>query len=169
MRPLLYICGPYTGHDSEETNDNISVAREYAIAAWRKGWAVFCPHLNTAHFEQYLPEIAHSERVDADLDIISRLEPDAMLLLPGWSSGSAGSAREFTLAQELDIETLGPYPTPNDVPVAPKLCPAYRRVHYETDSRDTCGSADRRCPAGVTCPIRKRCKGGLGKWTAANL
>ena len=30
MRPLLYICGPYTGMDSEETNNNISVAREYA-------------------------------------------------------------------------------------------------------------------------------------------
>ena len=90
MRPLLYICGPYTGMDSEETNNNISVAREYAIAAWRKGWAVFTPHLNTAHFEQYIHEIAHSEWVDADLDISSGRDPDAMLLRPGCQPGAWG-------------------------------------------------------------------------------
>ena len=158
MRPLLYICGPYTGMDSEETNNNISVAREYAIAAWRNGWAVFTPHLNTAHFEQYIPQIAHSEWVDADLDIISRLDPDAMLLLPGWSTGSVGSAREFTLAQEMDIETLGPYKTVGEVPAAPEQCPAYQQIRCETGKRDTCGSTERRCPPGVTCPIRRRCR-----------
>ncbi|MFA5674831.1 MAG: hypothetical protein WC912_10505, partial [Thermovirgaceae bacterium] len=92
--------------------------------------------------------------VDADLEILIRLDPDAMLLLPGWSSRSVGSAREFTLAQELGIETLGPYPTPDEVPAAPEQCPAYQQL----ENRDTCASIERRCPPGVTCPIRRRCK-----------
>ncbi len=158
MRPILYVCGPYTGKDNQETTDNIMRAREYAVVAWERGWAVFCPHLNTANFERYIPSIEHSEWVDADLEILARLDPDAMLLIPGWSSGSLGSAREFNRARELGIETIGPYQTPAEVPEAPKLCPSYRRVHYEIDDRDTCGSTERRCPPGVTCPIRRRCR-----------
>jgi hypothetical protein len=65
-----------------------------------------------------------------------------------------GSAREFTLAQELGIETLGPYPTPDEVPAAPEQCPAYQQL----ENRDTCASIERRCPPGMTCPIRRRCR-----------
>jgi len=157
VRPVLYICGPYSGPDTKVVTNHIMTARTHAIEAWRKGWTVFCPHLNTAHFERCIPEIEHSVWVGADLDIISRLDPDAILLLPGWS-GSQGSLREHRLASELGIKILGPYKCPEDVPAAPKLCPAYRRVHYETDSRDICGSADRRCPPGKICPVRRRCR-----------
>jgi len=157
MRPILYICGPYSGPDCKAVTNNIMAARAHAIEAWRRGWTVFCPHLNTAHFERCIPEIEHTAWVNADLDIISRLDPDAILLLPGWYN-SQGALREHSLAQEMDIKILGPVERPEDVPPAPKLCPAYRQVHYETDSRDTCGSLDCRCPPNKMCPIRRRCR-----------
>ncbi len=60
MRPILYVCGPYKGTDSTETTKNVMTARSYAIEAWRRGWTVFCPHLNSAHFERCIPEIRHA-------------------------------------------------------------------------------------------------------------
>jgi hypothetical protein len=158
MRPILYVCGPYTGTDSTETTKNVMTARSYAIEAWRRGWTVFCPHLNSAHFERCIPEIRHDGWINAYLDILRRLDPDAVLLIEGWS-GSPGAVFEYTTARdELRTEILGPFHSPDEMPRAPKLCPVYRQVHYETDSRDTCGSSDRRCPAGVSCPIRRRCR-----------
>ena len=53
-----------------------------------------------------------------------------------------------------------PPATPEAIPPATGrgVCEHYRQVHYETDSRDTCGSGRARCPAGKTCPIRGRCR-----------
>ncbi len=119
MRPLLYICGPYTGHDSEETNDNISVAREYAVAAARKGWMPFTPHLNTAGFEIDCPEISHQEWLDGDLAILRLLARAraAVLLLPGWEQ-SKGARLERDWAIHLNLEVFDPPTTPEAIPPA---------------------------------------------------
>ena len=119
MRPLLYICGPYTGMDSEETNNNIAVAREYAIAAARKGWMPFTPHLNTAGFEIDCPEISHQEWLDGDIAIL-RLLPRAraaLLLLPGWEQ-SKGARLERDWAIHLNLEVFGPPASPEAIPPA---------------------------------------------------
>jgi len=119
MRPLLYICGPYTGMDSEETNNNIAVAREYAIAAARKGWMPFTPHLNTAGFEIDCPEISHQEWLDGDIAIL-RLLPRAraaLLLLPGWEQ-SKGARLERDWAIHLNLEVFDPPATPEEIPPA---------------------------------------------------
>ena len=119
MRPLLYICGPYTGRDSQETNDNISRAREYAIAAVRNGWFPFTPHLNTAGFEIDCPEISHQEWLDGDIAIL-RLLPRAraaVLLLPGWEQ-SKGARLERDWAIHLNLEVFDPPTTPEAIPPA---------------------------------------------------
>ena len=119
MRPLLYICGPYTGRDSQETSDNISVARAHAVAAARKGWMPFTPHLNTAHFEEDCPEISNDDWIEGDLAIL-RLLPRAnaaVLMLPGWEL-SAGARLERDWAIHLNLEVFDPPATPDAIPPA---------------------------------------------------
>lgn len=161
MRPILYLSGPYTPANGRTVADNIVVARRYAAAAARKGWMPLTPHLNTAHFEEDCPEIPHSAWLAGDLAILDRLDPatDAMLLLPDWIE-SPGAVREYHRAVARGIEVIYPVTSPDAIPPATGrgVCEHYRQVHYETDSRDTCGSGRARCPQGKTCPIRGRCR-----------
>lgn len=160
-RPILYISGPYSAGNGRTVADNIAVARRYAVAAANAGWMPFTPHLNTAHFEVDCPDVSHEEWLAGDLAILDRLDPatDAMLLLPDWIE-SPGAVREYRRAVARGIEVIYPVTSPDAIPPATGrgVCEHYRQVHYETDSRDTCGSGRARCPQGKTCPIRRRCQ-----------
>ena len=161
MRPILYLSGPYTPANGRTVADNIAVARTHAEAAWRQGWAAFCPHLNSSGFEVTCPEIPHSAWLDGDLTILDRLDPatDAMLLLPDWIE-SPGAVREYHRAVARGIEVIYPVTSPDAIPPATGrgVCEHYRQVHCGTDSRDTCGSGRARCPLGKAWPIRGRCR-----------
>ena len=160
-RPILYIAGPYSAGNGRTVADNIAVARRYAVAAANAGWMPFTPHLNTAHFEVDCPNVSHEEWLAGDLAILDLLDPatDAMLLLPDWLE-SPGAVREYHRAMARGIEVIYPVTSPDAIPPATGrgVCEHYRQVHYETDSRDTCGSGRARCPPGKTCPIRRRCR-----------
>ena len=145
-RPILYISGPYSPANGRTVADNIAVARTHAEAAWRQGWAAICPHLNCAGFEVTCPDVSNPAT-------------DAMLLLPDWIE-SPGAVREYRRAVARGIEVIYPVTSPDAIPPATGrgVCEHYRQVHYETDSRDTCGSGRARCPPGKTCPIRRRCQ-----------
>ena len=160
-RPILYLSGPYSPGNGRTIAENIAIARSYAVAAARKGWMPFTPHLNTAHLEVDGPNISHEEWLAGDLAILDRLDPatDAMLLLPDWIE-SPGAVREYHRAVARGIEVIYPVTSPDAIPPATGrgVCEHYRQVHYETDSRDTCGSGRARCPQGKTCPIRRRCQ-----------
>ena len=161
MRPILYLSGPYSPGNGRTVAENIAVARAHAVAAARKGWMPFTPHLNTAHFEEDCPEISNDDWIEGDVAIL-RLLPRAraaVLMLPGWEQ-SAGARLERDWAIHLNLEVFDPPATPWDIPPAGErgLCPHYRLVHYESDSRDTCGCPRARCPQGKTCPIRRRCR-----------
>ena len=160
-RPILYISGPYSPGYGRSTEDNIETARTYAVRAWEMGWAAITPHLNTAGFEHLCTGVEHDDWLAGDLAILDRLDPatDAMLLLPGWLE-SAGAMREYHRAVARGIDVIYPVTSPDAIPPATGrgVCEHYRQVHYETDSRDTCGSGRARCPQGKTCPIRGRCR-----------
>ena len=47
---VIYVAGKYTGKSEWETFLNIQHARVVAHDLWYKGWAVICPHSNTAFF-----------------------------------------------------------------------------------------------------------------------
>ena len=49
---VIFISGKYRG----DVDYNIAHARKEAIALWQKGYAVICPHLNTAHFDGLCPD-----------------------------------------------------------------------------------------------------------------
>lgn len=162
-RPILYISGPYSAGNGRTVADNIAIARSYAVAAARRGWLPFTPHLNTAHFEVDCPEVPNEDWIDGDLAIL-RLLPRAraaVLLLPGWEQ-SKGARLERDWAIHLNLEVFDPPATPWDIPPASIYgeCRYYRQVHYECDSRDTCSRSRHRdrCPSGATCPIRRRCR-----------
>ncbi len=51
-----YVMGPYRAPTWEGIEANIQRAKELAVALWQMGYAVFCPHLNTAHFDGLAPD-----------------------------------------------------------------------------------------------------------------
>lgn len=153
-RPILYLSGPYSATEYSSVTENIETARQFALLAWRAGWAAFCPHLNTAHFEDCCT-LAHADWLDGDLTFIERMDPerDAMLMLPSWSQ-SRGALQERGAALRRRIRVFQHLPLPpSPVPVD---CKYFRRVHYERYSYDMCASPATVCPPGETCPIRRR-------------
>ena len=119
MRRILYISGPYSPGNGRTVAENIAVARAHAVAAARKGWMPFTPHLNTAHFEEDCPEISNDDWIEGDL-VILRLLPRAnaaVLMLPGWEM-SAGARLERDWAIHLNLEVFDPPTTPEAIPPA---------------------------------------------------
>ena len=119
IRPILYISGPYSAGNGRSVEDNIAVARAHAVAAARRGWMPFTPHLNTAHFEIDCPEISNDDWIEGDLAIL-RLLPRAnaaVLMLPGWE-GSRGARLERDWAIHLNLEVFDPPTTPEAIPPA---------------------------------------------------
>jgi hypothetical protein len=93
---ILYVAGPYRAPTPEGVQANIDKARAAAQSLWSKGWAVICPHMNSAHMAGK-PSIYMA----GDLTIIERLDPakDGLYLLQGWSY-SEGSVREYYAAKD---------------------------------------------------------------------
>ena len=127
MRPILYISGPYSAGHGRTVAENIAVARAHAVAAARKGWIPFTPHLNTAHFEVDCPEISHQEWLDGDLAILRALSQAgvAVLLLPGWEQ-SKGARLERDWAIHLNLEVFDPPATPEEILPAAAFRRRYR-------------------------------------------
>jgi len=118
-RPILYISGPYSPGNGRTVAENIAVARSYAVAAVKAGWFPFTPHLNTAHFEDFCPNVSHQEWLDGDLTILRALSHAdvAVLLLPGWEE-SRGARLERDWAIHLNLEVFDPPATPEEIPPA---------------------------------------------------
>ena len=99
---IVYIAGPYRGKTYNEIEENIRRAEAAAIGFWDVGFGVFCPHLNTAHFEvkSNAPAEAYVEAYLRMLEACTDI-----FLLPGWWD-SEGARREFARAKELGMEIL---------------------------------------------------------------
>lgn len=112
---LLYISGHYGDHDKIHGVDhNINEASKVALLAWRAGWAVICPHKNTAGFH-HADDIAWSTWMAGDIAILRHC--DAILMLPGWQT-SPGSVMEWKIARTAGLKILefsGSVPKPSEV------------------------------------------------------
>jgi len=104
---IVYIAGPYRArsgaHDASvynEIEDNIRRAEAVAIRLWQAGFGVFCPHLNTAHFEIKAPDTPPEAYLEADLRLLEAC--DILYLLPGWEH-SKGAVYEKLRATELGL------------------------------------------------------------------
>lgn len=81
-------------------DQNISLARAYAVKLWEHGFAVICPHLNTAHMELDC-RASHEDYLTGDFAIISRC--DVVAMLPNWME-SKGARMEHMVALALGKE-----------------------------------------------------------------
>ena len=100
---VAYIAGPYRAPGIGGINgiaENIWAARQAALRWAKKGYAVICPHLNSAFMDGALPDEAWLER---GLELLRR--SDVIVVLPGWQE-SEGSKAEVIKARDLEIEIL---------------------------------------------------------------
>jgi len=107
MKPterVAFISAPYRAKNGRTVRQNVRQAEKYALKYWRLGYAVICPHLNTAFFDGEAPD---DTWLAGDLAFIERLDPatDVIVMLPGWLE-SEGSLAENRLAKARDIQVI---------------------------------------------------------------
>jgi hypothetical protein len=97
---VVYVAGKYRGN----VDENIAHAKREAIKLWGQGYAVICPHLNTANFDGLCPDAVWLE---GDLEIIKRLNPamDIIYMLKGWED-SKGATKEYELALQMGLSIM---------------------------------------------------------------
>jgi hypothetical protein len=92
---LAYIAGPYRANTPRGIVENIRKAEAVAIRYWKIGYAVICPHKNTALFDGLMPDAVW---IEGDQEILSRC--DVIVFCSGWEA-SHGCQLEMQLAQRL--------------------------------------------------------------------
>jgi len=89
-QPVIYIAGPYSAPTEIGILDNIRKACEARDRLIENGWAVVCPHANTANMDNTNPGIYYR----MDLALLARC--NAIYMLKGWEhSVGATMEREF--------------------------------------------------------------------------
>ena len=102
---VIYVAGKYTSDTEWGIWNNIEHASRVARQLWEQGYAVICPHKNTAFFGG----AGHSHRqlwLEGDLEIIRRLDPsrgDGLFMLNNYRD-SEGAMLERSVAIELGLE-----------------------------------------------------------------
>ena len=97
---IAYIVGPYRAKTIYEIKENIRRAEQYAVKYWQLGYAVICPHKNSAFFDGIVPDQSF---LDGDIEIIKRC--DIVVMTPGWEK-SSGSVNELEFAKELGLTII---------------------------------------------------------------
>ncbi len=89
---LLYIAAPYRATTTAAINNNIHEASLMAQYYWKQGYAVICPHLNSAHFDGLVSDDKFLKATKLMLSKCSHIA-----LHPRWSS-SDGCLAEYKYA-----------------------------------------------------------------------
>jgi len=102
MNGLVYIAGPFRGKSHFAVAENVRNAERAALQVWSlaiayPGLAAVCPHANTAHFQDSLPDQVW---LNGDLSMLHVC--DAVFLTPDWER-SSGTREEFSRAKERGI------------------------------------------------------------------
>lgn len=97
---VVYIAGKYRSKSVYGIKENIDKAEKVAIKYWKLGYAVICPHKNTAFFDGAAPD---SVWLMGDLEFIRR--SDVVVMMTGWKN-SVGATKEHDLAIKLRKEVI---------------------------------------------------------------
>jgi hypothetical protein len=106
---VIYVAGKYLGKSNWETYLNIHKARVAAEKLWNDGWAVICPHSNTAFFDGSGVEDKNNPNgnwamwLNGDLEILARC--DAIYVLDNWEE-SKGATMELYEARRLGLQVI---------------------------------------------------------------
>lgn len=95
---LIYVAGPYTAPTHYQVTQNIRAAEEVAVELWRRGFAVICPHKNTAMLDGAVED--GEKWLQGGLEMLRRC--DAVVVVEGWE-GSEGTKREIEEARALGM------------------------------------------------------------------
>ena len=98
---IVYIVGPYRSKKGiNGIVNNIMNAEKVAIKYWKLGYAVICPHMNTA----LMDGIGTDDMFLAgDREIIKRV--DIIVVMKKWKT-SKGSIAEIELAKKLNKDII---------------------------------------------------------------
>lgn len=90
---VAYVSGKYRdARGPWYVKENIEKAERIAIELWKMGFAVICPHKNTAFFEGPLDDPVI---IAGDCELVRR--SDALIVVPGWKD-SQGTRIEWDTA-----------------------------------------------------------------------
>lgn len=107
MMKLVFVCGPYNTGDRKE---NIRNAAQLSKELWENGYAVVCPHLNSAGFDDDIegtPECFNW----GYLEILSRC--DILYAMEGWDE-SPGARAEVAFARHEGIPVVSTWESLNE-------------------------------------------------------
>ncbi len=97
-KEVVYLAGPYRSPEGPwGIHENIQRARQIAIELWRMGYAVICPHCNTAFFDG-----ACHDDVWLEGDIAILRKCDIVVMMPRYLE-SEGARAEFIAAEAAGI------------------------------------------------------------------
>ena len=96
---LLYIAAPYRAITTAAISNNIQEASRMAQYYWLQGYAVICPHLNSAHFDGLVEDLQFLTATKLMLATC-----DHIALHPRWSF-SRGCIDEYQYATKHKIST----------------------------------------------------------------
>ena len=97
---IAYIAGPYKAATARGIVENIQKAEAVAIKYWKAGYAVICPHKNSALFDGIIPD---GEWIKRDLIILSRC--DICVMMARWKD-SEGAKQEHDYAIQHGISVI---------------------------------------------------------------
>ena len=102
---VIYIAGPYRSKNNKicEVVQNIRNAEKIALKYWKLGYAVICPHKNTALFDGYCDDKIWLE---GDIEILKRC--DIIVMMSNYLK-SSGAIAELNFATENNIEVIFDY------------------------------------------------------------
>jgi len=102
---VVYISGPYRAATENGVYENIQRARVAAMKYWKLGYAVICPHLNTAFMGELggSPEDDQEILINGDLEFVRR--SDIIVMLPRWAD-SDGARQELMEARRRGKEVV---------------------------------------------------------------
>ena len=97
---VVYISGAYRSDSVNGIYENIQKAREVAIKYWKLGYAVICPHMNTAFMDGACNDHIWLE---GDIEILKRC--DVIIMIGKWTM-SRGAREELYIALSLGMEVI---------------------------------------------------------------
>jgi len=97
---VVYISGAYRSDSVNGIYENIQKAREVAIKYWKLGYAVICPHMNTAFMDGACNDHIWLE---GDIEILKRC--DVIIMIGKWTM-SRGAREELNIALSLGMEVI---------------------------------------------------------------
>lgn len=97
---VAYVSGPYRADTPAQILRNIGAAATVAKQLWNEGYAVICPHKNTALFDGDAPDEVW---LKGDLEFVKR--SDMVVAMTGWEN-SEGAIAELKYAIEHNVSIV---------------------------------------------------------------